>query len=85
MSKNNVLIWFVLILTVSSLVLAVVPLSDFDLDGFLDSPVSDDFLLLPTSCFIIGLFFLWNRFPVGYFDMPRFFYSPLVPPPISNS
>ena len=80
MSRNRVIFLFVLV----CLLAALTPLSDFDLDGNLDSLVTEGLILLPVIGFISGLFSLWLRLPVAFLAVSQQFSSLIVPPPIDN-
>jgi hypothetical protein len=85
MFKNSqVLLFAIFILIIFSLLAALIPTSDIDHDGFLDSLVTEGFLLIPMLCSVTGLFFLLTRLPAACLAVPRSISTLLVPPPISN-
>jgi hypothetical protein len=80
MSRNRVVFLLVLV----CLLAALAPLSDFDLDGSLDSFVTEGLILTPVVGFISGLFWLWTQLPETCFAIPQHFSALNVPPPIHN-
>jgi len=84
MQKKDIPSRLVLVALLFSVILASLPLSDYDQDGLVESTMSESFVILPALCSIIGLGFSWNRFLTGFLNDPRVSYSPLLPPPISN-
>jgi hypothetical protein len=80
MSRNRLFFLFVLV----CLLTALAPLSDFDLDGNLDSLITEGLVLTPLIGFISGLFSLWLRLPVAFLAVSQQFFSLIVPPPIDN-
>ncbi len=79
MFRNRLIFLLVLI----SLLFALVPLSDFDHDGNLDSLVTEGILLIPVLCSVTGLFSLLTRLPAACLTSPQPVSTLLVPPPIS--
>jgi hypothetical protein len=75
---------FTLVCIVAGLFGSLTPLLDMESDGFLDAPLAEEFLLLPTFLTVTGLFLLLLRICSAYFTAPKLFSSLLVPPPISN-
>jgi hypothetical protein len=70
-----------LLIMVICLLTALVPLADFDFDGFWDSFVTDGLVLLP-NIFLATLFaFLLTGLLVAFLATPRLFSSLIVPPP----
>lgn len=82
--KSKSLFLLVLICTLISLISALAPLSDFDLDGNLDSLITEGMLLIPLIGSVTGLFLLWIRFPVACLAVSQQFPALPVPPPIHN-
>lgn len=80
--KNNVLLLLVFVFFVFSLLLALLPILDFDNDGHLDSLVTDGFVLLPIFGAIIGLFSLLLRLSLVCLSIHQTFSTLIVPPPI---
>ena len=80
MSRNRVVFLLVLI----CLLAALAPLSDFDLDGNLDSFVTEGLILTPVIGFISGFFLLWILLPETCLAVPQHFSALNVPPPIHN-
>jgi len=80
--KNRILFLLATVIFVISLLLALVPFSCFDQDGFLDSLVTEGFLLIPMLYTVTGLFFLWIRLPAIYIPTSKSFSILIVPPPI---
>ena len=80
--KNNLLLFLISVLVFLSLFSALMPLSDFDQDGLLDSLVTEGHLLLPNS-FVAGrLLFLLIGLPIACLLAIRYSSTPVVPPPI---
>jgi hypothetical protein len=69
---------------VIGLLLALTPVSDFDQDGYLDSLVTEGFLLIPVLYSISGLFSLLIRLTTTCLIAPQVFSTLLVPPPITT-
>ena len=71
-----------MVIFVVSLLSALVPLSCFDQDGYLDSLVTEGLLLIPMLYTITGLFCLWIRLPSACPLISQSFSTLIVPPPI---
>ena len=84
MCRNNILLLFTLVCLVIGLFAALVPFSDMDHDGLLDSLITDGFILVPALGSVTGLFLLLTGLPVACLAAPRFFSTLLLPPPILN-
>ena len=80
--KNKALFLLAMVFVVSGLLSALVPFSDFDQDGHLDSLVTEGFLLIPIFCSVVGLFSLLIRLPVACLIIPQTFYTLIMLPPI---
>jgi hypothetical protein len=80
--KSEILYLLAMVIFVISLLSALVPLSCFDQDGYLDSLVTEGFLLIPMLYAVTGLFCLWIRFPAACLTAPKSFSTLIVPPPI---
>jgi len=80
--KSETLYLLTMVILVFSLLSALIPHSCFDQDGFLDSLVTEGFLLIPAFCSVIGLFTLLIRLPVAYLNPPQSFSTLILPPPI---
>lgn len=79
--KNNALLLFVLVFAVFILVSAMLPVSDFDNDGHLDSLVTEGFVLLAIFGLVLQLFSLLTRiFPTCIILSQAFLNLPLPPP-----
>jgi len=79
---SKILFLLAMVIFVVSLLSALVPFSCFDQDGYLDSFVTEGFLLIPMLYTVTGLFCLWIRFPVACLTAPKFFSALIVLPPI---
>jgi hypothetical protein len=80
--KNNVLFFCGLIFVLFGLVGALIPLSDLDHDGCLESLVSQGFLSPPILGFAIAILALLILIPTNYLLDSQSFLAPLIPPPI---
>jgi hypothetical protein len=80
--KTNALLLITMVLIMISLLSALIPVSDFDQDGYLDSLVTEGFLLIPILSSVSGLFYLWIRLPAACLSVPQPFSTLIVPPPI---
>jgi hypothetical protein len=80
--KTNALLLITMAFIVISLLSALAPRSDFDQDGYLDSLVTEGFLLIPMLYTVTGLFCLWIRLPAACLTTPQSFSTLIVPPPI---
>lgn len=80
--KIDALHLFIFVFFVFSLLSALLPVSDFDNDGHLDSLVTEGFVLLPIFGTVIGLLSLLTRLPATCLIIPQTFSTLLVPPPI---
>ena len=80
--KSKPLFLLAMVILAFSLLSALVPLSCFDQDGYLDSLVTEGFLLIPMLYTATGLFCLWIRFPAACLPTPKSFSALIVPPPI---
>ena len=83
--KTNGLVLLAMVFIVISLLSALTPVSDFDQDGYLDSLVTEGFLLIPMFYFVMGLFSLWIRLFSACLTSPQHFSALIVPPPILAS
>ena len=84
MSRNNIFTVFILVCIVIGLVLALLPFSDIDNDGLLDSLITEGNILMPVMYTIVPLLLLLNRFASTRLAMPWHFSVLLLPPPITN-
>jgi hypothetical protein len=66
-----------------SLLFALSPSTDFDLDGQSDSFVTDGLILDFVASTVVVPVFLFGRFLTAYLTSPRFFASQIVLPPIA--
>jgi hypothetical protein len=82
--KSDILLLFVLIFAVFCLLSAIMPVSDFDNDGHLDSLVTEGFVLFAILSNVIGLSSLLTRLAVSYLIIPQIFSPLIVHPPIST-
>jgi hypothetical protein len=80
--KNKIPLLFSMVFLMIGLLSALVPLSDFDQDGNLDSLVTEGFLLIPMLCTVTGLFCIWVKLPAICLAVPQSLPSLIVPPPI---
>jgi len=80
--NSKTLFLLAMVIFVISLLSALVPLSCFDQDGYLDSLVTEGFILIPILCSVVDLFTLLIRLPVAYLATPQFVSTLIVPPPI---
>ena len=80
--KSKILFLLAMFIFVVSLLSALVPFSCFDQDGYLDSLVTEGFLLTPMLYTVTSLFCLWIRFPVACFTAPKSFSASIILPPI---
>jgi len=80
--KSKTLFLLTMFIFVFGLLSALVPLSCCDQDGYLDSLVTDGFILIPIFCSVVGLFTLLLKFPVIYITAHQPVSTLLVPPPI---
>jgi hypothetical protein len=71
----------IFLLTGICLLAALMPLADFDLDGFLDSFITDGLLLVPNLFSVFSLVFLLTKLPAAYLAAPRHFSALIVTPP----
>jgi hypothetical protein len=81
--KSDALLLLVLAFSVVSLLSALLPVSDFDNDGNLDSLITEGLVLLPIFSIAIGLFSLLTSLPATCLIISQIFSTLLVPPPIS--
>jgi len=82
--KSKILFLLATVIFVISLLSALVPFSCFDQDGYLDSLVTEGFLLIPILYTITGLFCLWIKLPSAFPLIPQSFFTLVVPPPIQT-
>jgi len=80
--KSKILFLLTMVFFVISLLSALIPLSCFDQDGYLDSLVTEGFLLIPMLCSAMSLFFLWIKLLSTFLIVPQHFSTLIVPPPI---
>ena len=80
--KSKILFFLAMVIFVVSLLSALVPLSCFDQDGYLDSLVTEGFLLIPILYIVKRTFCLWIRHPATCLITPQSFSTLFVPPPI---
>ena len=80
--NSKTLFLLAMVIFIVSLLSALVPLSCFDQDGYLDSLVTEGLLLIPILYTVTGLFCLWIRFPAACLPTPKSFSALIVPPPI---
>jgi len=80
--KSKILFLLVMVIFVVSLLSALVPLSCFDQDGYLDSLVTEGLLLIPILYIVTGLFCLRIGLPKACPCTPKSFSTLFVPPPI---
>lgn len=84
MCKNKALLLFILICTMVGLLAALMPASDIDHDGLLDSLITEGFILISMLCSAAGLFLILNKFPSASLAAPLSFSTRFLPPPISS-
>ena len=82
--KNNILLLFILACIVVGLLTSLLPFSDIDNDGALDSLVTEGFVLTPMLLAGIGMFLLRTELPSAHLVTPRHFSFLLFSPPIFN-
>lgn len=82
--KSNTLLSLVLVFAVFCLLSAIMPASDFDNDGHLDSFVTEGFVLLSIFGSPVGLASLLTSLSTSYLIIPRNFSPLIVHPPIST-
>lgn len=80
--NRKALLLILFIAVIFSLLAALMPVSDLDNDGFLDSLITEGFLLLPVLCCVTGLISLLIRIPRGILVAPPVYSTLLLPPPI---
>jgi len=71
--KSNALLLLAMVFFVISLLSALTPVSDFDQDGYLDSLVTEGFLLTPMLYSFAGLSSLLTRSPWPVSSFPKLF------------
>ena len=82
--NSKTLFLLAMVIFIVSLLSALVPLSCFDQDGYLDSLVTEGLLLIPILYTVTGLFCLWIRFPAACPLIPQSFSTLILLPPIHN-
>jgi hypothetical protein len=82
--KSNTLLSLVLVFAVFCLLSALMPASDFDNDGHLDSLVTDGCVLLAIPGTMIGVPSLLTRLSTSHLIIPQVFSPLIVHPPIST-
>jgi len=80
--KNKVLCFCLLMFILFGLIGALIPLSDLDHDGFLESLATEGFLSPPILSFAMALLALLILIPDNYLLDSQNFFAPLIPPPI---
>jgi hypothetical protein len=80
--KTDTLLLLISVFIMIGLLSALTPVSDFDQDGYLDSLVTEGFLLIPILYTVTGLFCLWIRLPAACLPASKSFSALIVPPPI---
>ena len=80
--KSRTLFLLAMVIFVVSLLSALVPLSCYDQDGYLDSLVTEGFILIPMLYTATSLFCLWIRSTTACLPTPKSFSALIVPPPI---
>ena len=80
--KSSILFLFTIFIFALSLLSALMPLSCFDQDGYLDSLVTEGFILCPIFGSVVGLFTLLIRLPVTHLAAPQSISTLIVLPPI---
>ena len=80
--QNNLLLFCRLVFVLFGLVGALIPLSDLDHDGCLESLVLEGFLSPPFLSFSMALPALLILFSANYLLDSQNFFAPLIPPPI---
>ena len=80
--KTNALLLITMAFIMISLLSALMPVSDFDQDGNLDSLVTEGFLLIPILASISDLLSLWIKLPAACLAAPQPFSTLIAPPPI---
>ena len=80
--KSRTLFLLAMIIFVVSLLSALVPLSCIDQDGYLDSLVTEGFLLIPMLYIVKGIYCLLIGLPATCLITPQSFSTLIVPPPI---
>jgi hypothetical protein len=83
MFRNKTWRLLLLALVVFGVLTALLPFSDIDNDGSLDSLVTEGLVLIPVLGAVTGLlFFLLTRLPAACLAAPQPVLTLLVPPPI---
>jgi len=82
--KSKTLFLLAMVIFVISLLSALVPLSCFDQDGYLDSLVTEGLLLTPILYAVTSLFCLWISLPSACPLIPQSFSTLILLPPIYN-
>ena len=80
--KTNIVLLLTMAFTIIGLLSALMPISDFDQDGNLDSLVTEGYLLIPMFYIVSGLLSLWIRLSSACLLIPQHFSTLIVPPPI---
>ena len=80
--KTNIVLLLTMAFTMIGLLSALMPISDFDQDGNLDSLVTEGYLLIPMFYIVSGLLSLWIRLSSACLLTPQHFSPLIVPPPI---
>ncbi len=83
-AKNKAPPLLISIVIIFSLFAALNPASDIDLDGNLDSLITEGFLLVPLIFSMVGLFSLLSVLPVAGVFAVQGFSCIVIHPPISN-
>lgn len=82
--KTDTLLLLTLAFIMIGLLSALMPVSDFDQDGNLDSLITEGFLLIPMLYSVTGLVSLLVRLPAACPLIPKPFSTLIFPPPINN-
>jgi len=84
MCRNNILLFLTLVCLVIGVLAALVPFSDMDHDGLVDSFITNGFVLIPALGSVTVFCLLLTGLLSACLAAPRFFSTLLLPPPILN-
>jgi len=80
--KSKILLLLAMVFIMTILLSTLIPVSDFDQDGYLDSLVTEGLLFIPMLYSAVGLISLLIRLPAVCLIVPELFSTLIVPPPI---